>query len=34
LEALCSRLMRDIPAIFDITHIYVNFEDEIEGVEP
>lgn len=34
LEALCSRLVSDIPEIFDITHIYVNFEDEIEGVEP
>lgn len=31
LEFLCDRLMSDIPEIVDITHIYINFEDEVEG---
>lgn len=34
LEKLCSQLKQDIREIVDITHIYVNFEDEIKNTEP
>jgi len=30
LEGICSRLKERIPQIIDITHIYVNFEEEVE----
>ena len=30
LEGLCERLRAQIPQIVDITHIYVNFEEEVE----
>ncbi len=33
LESLCSRLKEEIHQIVDITHIYVNFEDEIERMQ-
>jgi nitrate reductase NapAB chaperone NapD len=30
LEALCNSLKEEIPEIIDVTHIYVNFEEEVE----
>jgi nitrate reductase NapAB chaperone NapD len=33
LESLCSNLKRVISEIVDITHIYINFEEEIEKIE-
>ena len=30
LEGVCERLKERIPQIIDITHIYVNFEEEVE----
>ncbi len=30
LEALCNSLKEQIPEIVDVTHIYVNFEEEVE----
>ena len=30
LEGICERLKGEIPQIVDITHIYVNFEEEVE----
>lgn len=30
LEELCGRLKARIPEIIDITHVYVNFEEEVE----
>ncbi len=30
LEELCVRLRQSIPAIVDISHVSVNFEDEVE----
>jgi nitrate reductase NapAB chaperone NapD len=30
LEALCNFLKEQIPEIIDVTHIYVNFEEEVE----
>ncbi len=30
LEDLCRRLKKEIPRIIDITHIYVNFEEEVD----
>ncbi|MBI5249728.1 MAG: hypothetical protein HY912_09550 [Desulfomonile tiedjei] len=30
LEDLCGRLKKAIPEIVDITHLYVNFEEEVE----
>jgi type II secretory pathway component GspD/PulD (secretin) len=33
LENLCVRLKKDIREIVDITHIYVNFEEEVRKAE-
>lgn len=30
LEDICERIKGEIPQIIDITHIYVNFEEEVE----
>ena len=30
LEGICGKLKEQIPQIIDITHIYVNFEEEVE----
>ena len=30
LEGICEKLKERIPQIIDITHIYVNFEEEVE----
>lgn len=30
LEGICEKLKDRIPQIIDITHIYVNFEEEVE----
>jgi len=30
LESICAKLKDRIPQIVDITHIYVNFEEEVE----
>ena len=30
LESICEKLKARIPKIIDITHIYVNFEEEVE----
>jgi nitrate reductase NapAB chaperone NapD len=30
LEVLCNALKDTIPEIIDVTHIYVNFEEEVE----
>lgn len=30
LEAICERLREQIHQVIDITHIYVNFEEEVE----
>lgn len=30
LENLCDRLKEEIPEVIDITHLYVNFEEEVE----
>ena len=30
LEGICERLKEQSPQIIDITHIYVNFEEEVE----
>jgi len=30
LESICKKLKDRIPQIVDITHIYVNFEEEVE----
>lgn len=32
LEALCATLKEKIPQIVEISHIYVNFEDEIDNI--
>jgi len=32
LEVLCARLKEQIEEIVDITHVYVNFEDEIAKI--
>jgi hypothetical protein len=32
LEALCAELRREIPEIVEISHIYVNFEDEVAKI--
>lgn len=32
LEDLCDRLKEEIPEIVDITHLYVNFEEEVEKI--
>jgi nitrate reductase NapAB chaperone NapD len=34
LEDLCARLLEEIPQIVDITHVYVNFEEEVEKMVP
>lgn len=33
LDALCSNLTETIPEIVNITHIYVNFEEEIAKIQ-
>jgi nitrate reductase NapAB chaperone NapD len=33
LEELCTELKAEIPEIVDITHIYVNFEEEVEKLK-
>jgi nitrate reductase NapAB chaperone NapD len=33
LERLCDRLKDEIPQIVDITHLYVNFEEEVEKMK-
>ena len=33
LESLCQKIKDAIPAIVDIGHIYINFEDEIEKIQ-
>ena len=33
LESLCAQLMAEIPQIVDITHVYVNFEEEVDKME-
>ncbi len=33
LERLCARLHEEIPQIVDITHVYVNFEEEVDRME-
>ena len=32
LEELCNRLKQEVPHVVDITHIYVNFEEEIQKI--
>jgi nitrate reductase NapAB chaperone NapD len=32
LEDLCDRLKSQIAEILDITHMYINFEDEVEKI--
>lgn len=34
LEKLCGQLKKNIREIVDITHIYVNFEEEVQKAEP
>ena len=33
LERLCDRLKNEISQIVDITHLYVNFEEEVEKMK-
>jgi nitrate reductase NapAB chaperone NapD len=33
LEALCVKLTETVPEILNVTHVYVNFEDEIANIQ-
>ena len=33
LEWLCSKLKQEIPQIIEISHVYMNFEEEIEKIK-
>lgn len=33
LEELCLRIKNNIPGVVDITHVYVNFEEQVEKAE-
>jgi len=32
LEELCGRLKDNIPELVDITHLYINFEEEVDKI--